>query len=330
MNLDKIKKVFSKFNKINVLVAGDLGLDTYIVGEVKRISPEAPVPIVRVKETYTRLGLSLNVANNINSLNGTSFIIGLIGEDEYAKNIKTILKKQNISTNSIISDKNFKTINKTRVLASKRHHVVRLDFEEKFILNSKLIHNILEKYKKLINKVDIVIVQDYGKGFINSIISQEFINIAIQNNKPIFIDPSRKQDVFIYKNADLIKPNLDEFKIINKLDLDESYNYDNYAYKLRSSLNTKYIVLTKGIEGMSIYYDNNKVYNLSSNKVEVFDVSGAGDTVIASLALAFVAGLDIKDAASFANICGAIVVSKVGTSTVNQSEIIDFVKDKLK
>jgi len=328
VNLDKIKSTISKFNKINVLVVGDLGIDTYIVGEVKRISPEAPVPVLRVKETYSRLGLALNVANNVSSLNANSQVIGLLGEDTHAKNIKKLLKDLKISDSGLIFDNNFSTINKTRVLASNRHHLLRLDFEEKFILNNDLINKIIDKYSLLLNKASIVIIQDYGKGLINKVVSNELISMAKQKNKAIFVDPSRNQDILIYKNADLIKPNLDEFKTMNNLDLDETYEYDAYAFKFIKELNTKYLVLTKGIDGMSVYYDINKVHNIASNKVEVFDVSGAGDTVIASLALAYTAGLDIKEAAYFANICGAIVVTKVGTSTLSQTDIFEFMKHK--
>lgn len=326
MNYESLELLLKNIKKLKVLVAGDIGIDNYIVGDAKRISPEAPVPVVRVNETYDRLGLAANVVSNISSLGGLSSIISTIGADKNSSALKDMFLKLKFDTDGLVFDKNKTTIKKIRVLASKQHHVVRIDFEDFYSLEEPVISQLVDKYKILIKDKNLVILQDYAKGFFNKTICDEFISIAKSKNIPVFVDPSRKADPCIYSNADLIKPNLDEFKIMCKLDLEKKYDYDLYAKNLVASLKCKFLVVTKGKDGLTVYENKKNPFSIASNNFEVYDVSGAGDTVIASLALAYVSGSSINDAAFFANLTAGIVVTKIGTSTVNDAEVLNFYK----
>lgn len=326
MNFEKLEFLLKNLKKLNVLVAGDIGIDNYIFGDAKRISPEAPVPVVKVNETYNRLGLAANVISNIRSLGAASSILSVIGCDDDAKLIKSMFTKLKVDTDSLVFDKTKTTIKKTRVLASKQHHVVRIDFEDTYSLSESMTAKIIDKYKQLIKGKNIVILQDYAKGFFDKNICDEFISIAKASGVPVFVDPSRKADPMIYSKAELIKPNLDEFKIMCNLDLEKTYSYDDYAKNLQKKLNCNFLVITKGKNGMTVYEKNKNPFSIASNNFEVYDVSGAGDTVIASLALAYASGLDIKDSVFFSNLTAGIVVTKIGTSTVTDSEVLNFYK----
>jgi rfaE bifunctional protein kinase chain/domain len=321
------KEIFSNFKKKHILIIGDLGLDSYISGTVKRISPEAPVPIVEYLESYDRLGLSANVASNVVSLGGKASIIGVTGKDENAKILNKMMREQRINTDGIVIDESRYTTHKLRVLASKLHHVVRIDKENKKVLSHDIKKELLEKIKSKIDEADIIVLEDYGKGLFKDDLISKIIEIAKRHSKEVFIDPSRYTKVGAYKGATLLKPNLDELEILSGEIFEPDSEIDQISKKVFDMLSLEYLIVTMGKKGMKIF-DNKGVKTIPSYPVEVFDVSGAGDTVIATLALCRSIGLDIEKSAKLASAAAAIVVSKTGTSVVSAEEILNFMEGK--
>lgn len=327
MQLSDISKLLEKITTVNVLVIGDIGLDSYVVGSVKKISPEAPVPVVEVSDTYSRLGLSANVVSNIKALGANCRLVGLIGQDDNADIINKELVKIGVDTSDMVVDHDRPTTHKTRVLASRLHHVVRIDREEISPLSEAVRKNIMIKVKGALKDVDAVIMEDYGKGLFKGGFGAELIEACTKAGKPIFVDPSRHTKVETYHGATLLKPNLDEAKILSGVETDSEHLLSECGKTLMKQLDLQYLIITRGKEGMTVFSKNAEPKTIPTFALEVFDVSGAGDTVIASLALAYCAGFNVYESAFFANTAAAIVVGKVGTSVASPSELMDFLRE---
>ncbi len=327
MQLSDISKLLEKITKVNILVVGDIGLDSYIIGDVKKISPEAPVPVVEVSDSYNRLGLSANVVSNIKALGAKCKLIGIIGQDENATAINRELVKIGVDTSEMVVDHDRPTTHKTRVLASRLHHVVRIDREEKTPISEAVKQNIVLKVKASLNNVDAVILQDYGKGLFKADFGAELIDLCKKAGKPVFVDPSRHTKVATYRGATLLKPNLDEAKILSGIEADSEHLIYDCGKTLMKQLGLEYLIITRGKEGMTVFSKDAEPKTIPTFALEVFDVSGAGDTVIASLALAYCAGFNVYESSFFANTAAAIVVGKVGTSVPTPSEIMDFLRE---
>ncbi len=315
-----LNKIFDKFKGKKILVIGDIMLDKYVWGEVSRISPEAPIQIVDVKkETYVEGGAG-NAAKNISFLGGKAFLIGTIGNDNYGKILMTHLKNSRIETKGVIIH-NKKTIVKERVLAFNQQ-LLRIDHEDKEDIDYNTENKIFNHVKKLIRNIDAVIISDYAKGLITKNLSKEIIELCNKNNKIIIIDP-RPQHTSYYKNATFVTPNHHEASTMTKIDLiDESDNnrLKLIGTRLLQELNSN-ILITRGKYGMSLFEKNGTITNLPTVAKEVVDVSGAGDTAIATFTLALVSGADLKEAMDIANHASGIVITKVGTATTNINEI---------
>jgi rfaE bifunctional protein kinase chain/domain len=323
----KMSYIINRIQESRVLVIGDIGLDSYLLGNVKRISPEAPVPVVEVKNEYNRLGLAANVVNNIISLGGKSEIIGLVGNDRNASLLREELERVNIGVQSLIVDGGRHTTHKTRILASKIHHVVRLDKENTAPVSEEVKNKIIETSKDLIKRCDIVILQDYGKGFFKNNVMQDLIQLCNSEDTPVIVDPSRSSDLNSYKGATIIKPNIDEARILSGIDVQSEEDLYECGRVLLEKLVPKYLVITRGERGMTIFSRGQEPKTIPSFALQVYDVSGAGDTVVASIALAYSCGAPITDCIYFANTAAAIVVAKVGTSVATPDEIIKFLKE---
>jgi len=327
MKINNISSLAKKFSELNVLVFGDVGIDSYIIGEAKRISPEAPVPVVEVYDSYNRLGLSANVAGNIKALGGNCVIVGVVGDDDNAEVLSGGLKKIGVTDEGLVVDKDRHTTQKTRVLASRLHHVVRIDKEDKKELSPSTQKQVLKRFASLLDDTDIVVVEDYGKGIFRGELATEILRLAKAKKKEVFIDPSRYTDPKLYKGATLLKPNYDEAKILSGLDVDsEAFLYE-CGNLLMENLGLGYLVITRGKEGMTVFTKDKEPKTIPTFAIEVFDVSGAGDTVISALALSHAAGFNIYESALFANAAAAIVVAKVGTSVATLDEIAKFLKE---
>jgi D-beta-D-heptose 7-phosphate kinase/D-beta-D-heptose 1-phosphate adenosyltransferase len=300
------------FAKTRVLVIGDVMLDRYLHGRTSRISPEAPVPIVKIKEITEHLGGASNVALNAKAFAGQVSIFGLTGKDEAAAKLKNLLQKAKISC--CLQKTNSPTITKMRVIAQNQQ-LIRLDQEENAIIFD--MHKLLKTYQKQLAKTDVVIISDYGKGIAN--IAGDIIKIAKAKHIPVLVDPKGK-DFSIYHGATLITPNLAEFETV----VGTCKNEDALAQKALALLHAhdfSAVLVTRGAEGMSLIRANEYPMHIPTSVHEVYDVTGAGDTVIASLGIALAAGEDIVKAIEIANIAAGITVRKLGAVAISVPEL---------
>ncbi|MEW5758586.1 MAG: D-glycero-beta-D-manno-heptose-7-phosphate kinase [Candidatus Omnitrophota bacterium] len=328
MKLNKIKvgKTLKNFQKSKVLVIGDLILDEFIWGNVDRISPEAPVPVVWVKSESFMPGGASNVANNISSLGGKATILGVIGDDHHGKLLTDELKRRNVDTSGLVIDNNRPTSLKTRIIA---HHqqVVRVDREKIDNIDDNLIEQILSFVRQKINDIDGLIIEDYGKGLITPRLLSEIIPLARKHNKIITVDPKENHFSF-YRQVTSITPNTKEAALGAGIKIHSSGDIDRIGKKLLKDLELESVLITLGEEGMRLFEKNGQITHINTAAQEVFDVSGAGDTVIAVFTLALCSGASTIEAAGIANISAGIVVGKVGVAVVTKEEIIERLKIK--
>ena len=314
-NKQQLLNLLDALNSVKILVVGDVMLDQYWFGDVNRISPEAPVPIVKVNRSQIRCGGAANVAINAATLGVDSILLSVVGNDEAGKNLQNLVENQQNLTPIFHIDQNIATIVKLRVI-SKQQQLLRIDFETpptQQILDAKLS----DFAKQIQNNPNVIILSDYGKGALTH--SSEMIKIAKNANLQIFIDP-KGSNYQKYKNADLITPNRQELAQVVGSWHDEN-DLILRAENLRKDLNLKALLVTRSEEGMTLIGENNLVINQPARALEVYDVSGAGDTVIATLSAARAAGADWDLAMQFATLAAGIVVGKLGTATVSVEEI---------
>ena len=334
--MKNLKNIIGKFNKANVLVIGDVILDEFIWGSVERISPEAPVPVVWANRRSFMPGGSANVASNISSLEGNVTLIGVVGKDKNAGLLLAEMKNKNIPVKGIFSESKRHTTVKTRIVAG-HQQVVRVDWEHTHALSQELNKKISKYISSHIKEYDAIIIEDYGKGVINEHLLQEVIALAQKNKKIITVDP--KEDNFLfYRGTTCITPNrkelenavrnlkikdkANEFRLHNDC-LHTEKDVDIAARQILKFLGLEAILVTLGEHGMHLFEKNGKVTKIPTVAQEVFDVSGAGDTVIAAFTLALACGATKAEAAYIANFAAGIVVGKLGTATTNRKELLE-------
>lgn len=301
-----------------VLVIGDVMLDTYHIGEVKRISPEAPVPIVRINRTYSVLGGAANVARNLLGLGCSPYVISLLGNDNNGKTMQEMFTDLNIR-NKMFTTKH-PTITKTRVIGNSQQ-VVRLDFEtENKYLSEETEQELLNAVQETLPEVDIVVISDYGKGVCNDVICQQVISASRQQGKKVVIDP-KGTNWEKYRSATIITPNLKELSDVSGVEVkNENEAIHNVADNILKEYDLTSLLVTRSEKGMS-YIAPDACQDIPTEAREVYDVSGAGDTVVATLAAALAANLSITDAIYLANKAAGIVVGKMGTSPILFKEL---------
>ncbi|MCM8791901.1 MAG: bifunctional ADP-heptose synthase [Candidatus Omnitrophica bacterium] len=338
--MDDLKKIIDNFKAAKILVVGDLILDEYIWGEVERVSPEAPVPVVLQKGKPSYMpGGAANVAANLSSLGAEVLLCGRIGDDYEANLLLRELKKRQIKTEGIFLDRLRPTIKKTRIIA-RHQQVLRLDREvvEDFS-NDRISRKIIEFVLDNLRDIDALIIEDYGKGMINRLFLNNIYPSIRKAKKIVTIDPKEDHfDIYWRLQATAITPNRKEtenaihnIKIkdnrktlrvnFDKLDSDDKINLA--GKELLRYLNIKIVLLTLGEQGMRLFERNKPPYQIDTVAQEVFDVSGAGDTVISVFTLGLVAGTSARQAAMVANFAAGIVVGKVGVATVNPQELLE-------
>ena len=301
-----------QFSKARLLVVGDVMLDRYWFGDTNRISPEAPVPVVQVGKIDERLGGAANVARNVAALGAKTTILGVIGDDEPGRRVTDLLRSSGVDSQLEIDGKVPTTV-KLRVIA-RQQQLIRLDFEEA-PSEAALAHK-LERYEKLVGNADVVILSDYGKGALGQVTLM--IEQARAQKKMILVDP-KGYDYSKYRGATVLTPNRSELRqVVGQWSSEEDLT--KRAQDLRKSLNLEALLLTRSEEGMSLYTEAG-VSHVKAQAREVFDVSGAGDTVIGTLAVALAAGWPLERAMALANRAGGIVVGKLGTATVTSEEL---------
>lgn len=306
----EISEVLQNFSKVKVLVVGDVMLDRYWWGSMTRISPEAPVPIVNLEKESFIVGGAGNVAANIRGLGATPYLVGIIGDDANGEVLLNSLENSNISTKSIIKIRNRPTTVKTRIIA---HHqqISRIDQESTDNLSASDEEIVWQKCLDLIDKVDVIIISDYLKGLLSEALLLRLITTANLSAKKILVDPKGKQ-YQKYKNSTLLTPNRKEaFEASNKTSIREAGDF------LMNELSLESLLITQGEDGMTIFEKENSSHRLEALARHVYDVTGAGDTVIATLAVSFAAGCDLRTSAKIANVAAGCVVEEVGTTSIS-------------
>ena len=318
INLQRAREIISKFSDIKIAVVGDVILDKYLWGEVERISPEAPVPIVDVKKETLSLGGASNVANNIVSLDATAYMIGIIGNDENGRLIENLIKEKGI-TPVLIKDNTRPTIEKTRVIAVSQQ-LLRIDREERKPIDKEIEEKLLQALREIENQVDGFIVSDYGKG----VITGKIMDYIKSTKKPVFVDP-KPSNFHLYKGITIMTPNKKE--AYEGVKAEKSESLEKVGRKIMESLNIQQLLITLGSEGMALF-EKDKVLKIPARARKVFDVTGAGDTVISVLALSRLAGGTWEESATISNYAAGYVVGEIGTATIDRKTLLEIIESQ--
>jgi len=314
-------EIWDNFSKVNVLIVGDVMLDRYWWGRVERISPEAPVPIVNLENMSVVAGGAANVAANVAGLGAQPFLIGLVGNDKEADLFPEVLKKNNVSAEFLIKSPNRQTTVKTRIVAHNQQ-IVRIDQESKIELDDTEDKAIWNAFEKLIDKIQIIIISDYGKGIISDNLASRLITTANQKNVKILIDPKGK-NYNKYYGATMLTPNRFEVAEAEHLESYGQKAIEQAGKKLVSNLALESLLITQGEEGMTLFEKPDRITHISVTARNVYDVTGAGDTVIAGLAVAVGSGESFLAAAEFANKAAGLVVEHIGTTAISLKMLSD-------
>jgi len=316
--MKRIAEVCSGFAGKNILVYGDVILDRYIFGQVERISPEAPVPIVRVGSEEARLGGAGNVAANIDKLGAHGLLLGVVGDDGFAAEIGRIKTEGNL----VIQAEGCQTVVKTRII-SQRQQIVRVDREARIRLSAE----VLERIKAALEGVAIdgIIVSDYAKGSVNAEVMALLKNRAAVGAIPIVVDP-KPPNFELYRGVTGLTPNLKEAEAMAGRSIGSNADVALALSRIRRKFQTRFTLITRGSQGISAAEKSRKIFHLPAFSHEIFDVTGAGDTVVAVLTLALVAGADLREAVALANAAASIVVEKIGTSQAGLEELQERLK----
>ncbi|MFQ5442172.1 MAG: D-glycero-beta-D-manno-heptose-7-phosphate kinase [Thermodesulfobacteriota bacterium] len=327
LKIKRAKALIDKFRGVKVLVIGDLIMDHFLWGKVRRISPEAPVPVVEVARENLMLGGSANVANNIRSLGGSVFITGVIGRDDDGKKFVSTLREKGIKADGIAVDPKRPTTTKTRIIAHSQQ-VVRFDREKKDEIGRAVSKKVVDYMKRAARSVDIVIVSDYAKGLITRPLVEEVMAEFKKLKKPVVVDP-KVEHLDYYRGATVVTPNNLEASVASGVEIEDDKTLKRAGEALLETLDSKALLITRGEHGMSLFERGHDTHIPTVAK-EVFDVSGAGDTVVGVLAMSLAAGANFKEAAVLANFAAGVVVGKIGTATVTRAELAEAAARGLK
>lgn len=306
----RLKELAKIFKKKRIAVVGDIMVDKYVWGRVLRISPEAPVPVVEIEKETERLGGAANVANNITSLGGEPILVGVVGNDANGATLTRLLAEQGCQTIGIITDASRPTTIKTRVIAHNQH-VVRIDHEQKSNISASAQEQILSVLRRNIGSIDGIIFQDYNKGAITAALIQQIVTLAKERGTIVTVDP-KFQNFFEYKDVSVFKPNRKEVEEALGTKLNSEHEVREALISLKNRLNAENVLITRGEDGMSLLNHEGVVEHFPTRARHVADVSGAGDTVIATLTMALASGATIQEATSMSNFAGGIVCGEVG------------------
>jgi rfaE bifunctional protein kinase chain/domain len=302
-----------------VLVIGDLMVDHFLIGNVDRISPEAPVPVVRFQNEEFRLGGACNVANNISALGGRTVVVGVVGDDQEGRQLCRDLTSRGIGVAGIVTDAGRCTTRKARVVTTRNQQVARIDYESDQEVAQAVESAIVERLEALFPDADVVVISDYLKGAISRTVAAASIQAANRAKRPMLIDP-KVPHIDYYRGATLITPNHHEAEAVAHLRIRTDADAREAARRFRERAGCENVLITRGEHGMHLHTPDGDT-TLPAEAREVADVTGAGDTVIGTIALALAAGGSLPEAAKLANRAAGIVVGKFGPSTVSVAEI---------
>ncbi len=311
--------IINRFHSSKVLVVGDIMVDQFIWGKVSRISPEAPVPVVKVTSESLLLGGCANVLNNVFSMGGKVAVSGIVGSDKMGSWLIDKLKAMNIDTAGIIVEDERPTIVKTRVVAHSQQ-VVRFDREDKSPVSQDSLQGIIEYIKSMEDNLGAVVISDYNKGVFSEELIRGIREITSERGIILCIDP-KQSDFSLYRGCDLITPNHQEMERALGMELKNNDDITNGGRTLIRKFDFGALLVTRGEEGMSLFENNGRVTHISTVARDVFDVTGAGDTVIGVFALCVAAGATFREASALSNHAAGIAVGKVGTAPVYQDEL---------
>jgi D-beta-D-heptose 7-phosphate kinase/D-beta-D-heptose 1-phosphate adenosyltransferase len=314
-----LRQYIQRFPQASVLVVGDLILDHYVMGRVSRISPEAPVPVVHVESESLRLGGAANVFNNILALGGKADLCGVIGADESGRLLMKELGNKRSGRGGVVIDHDRPTTRKSRVIAHNQQ-IVRYDIEGRHELKGPLQRRILRYVESRLRELSCIVVSDYAKGVVTASLMSEITRLAALRKIPVVVDPKVEHFGF-YKGVTVITPNHLEATQAAGVHGDDNQTIDQAGAMIRQRLGCQSVLITRGEKGMSLYESEGASWHLPTRARQVYDVTGAGDTVIGTLALALSTGADIKDGAILANHAAGIVVGMVGTATVTPRQL---------
>lgn len=327
--MEELKKVVERFESARILAIGDVMLDRFILGTVSRISPEAPVPVVDLTSETFKPGGAANAINNIRALGGEVIAVGIIGDDVSGKKLIDLLKQSGINTEGIIVIQNRPTIVKTRIIAGQQQ-IVRIDREKRDCLDNEWVQKILGFVNTKIDDIDAILISDYDKGVITNKLLEDIIPLAKKYNKPVIVDP--KVEHFLdYKGVTIVTPNIKEASAATGISPINETSIRNMGQWLLTQLECDTVLITRGKNGMSLFEKDGDVTHIPTVAREVFDVTGAGDTVTGVVALCLAVGAVMADAAIIANTAAGIVVGKLGTATATKEELkhqLDILKEK--
>ena len=315
-----IESILKNDKKANILVIGDLMLDHYLWGTCDRISPEAPVAVVDIKNETTVLGGAGNVINNLVSLGANVGVLSVVGNDSVANELKYMLDETGASS-FLVEQKGRKTSKKSRIMAAKSQ-VVRYDHESKNDISFDSVKKIYSKFQEIINAYDIILFSDYGKGVLTNTLTKELIQYAKKYDKKVLVDP-KGEDYSKYKGSFLLTPNKKEAQIASNIEIEGADTLELALKQLKDTADLTYSMITLSEDGIAILKDG-KVITKPTVAREVYDVTGAGDTVLASLGYALCIIDDLEIAVEFANLAAGVVVGKLGSSTVSLEEIEEY------
>jgi rfaE bifunctional protein kinase chain/domain len=316
----RLMKYIDRFISTRTLVVGDVMLDHYIWGNVSRISPEAPVPVVSVTKESVLLGAATNVVNNVHTLGGKVSVCGVIGHDDAGRQLVHLLRVQGITTDGLIVEDGRPTTIKTRVIAHSQQ-VVRFDRETKVAIDRDTHRRILEYVRQRVDSgLDAIVLSDYSKGVVTKELVRDIVKLARKKGIIVSVDP-KVNHFGIYSGVTILTPNTKEASIGSKIEIDDEKSLIKAGALLLKRLKCDAVLVTRGEHGMSLFERDGRVTHIPTVAQEVFDVTGAGDTVISTLTLAMAAGAGMVDAARLSNYAAGIVVGVVGTATVKPDEL---------
>ncbi|MFN7950027.1 MAG: D-glycero-beta-D-manno-heptose-7-phosphate kinase [Blastocatellia bacterium] len=325
MNRQRALEILDRFNGRRLLVPGDLMLDEFIWGEVRRISPEAPVPVVEVRRESWHLGGAGNVVSNLAALGAQAVPIGVIGDDAAAARLRDQFAERGIESGGLVCDAARPTTRKTRIVAHSQQ-MVRADRESRAPVSSEIENAVIAVFNDLIAAADAVVVSDYDKGLLTPRVLQSILAAAEQARKPVCLDPKIRNFAH-YRPVTVITPNQAEAERATGLEITDEKSLLAAAQRIREMLDCPHVLITRGEHGLSLLSENDSFIHIPTVAREVYDVTGAGDTVIATLALAIAAGAQVAEAAVIANHAAGIVVGKVGTATASRAELAAALQD---
>jgi len=327
--MEKFLDLVEQFGKKELLVIGDLMLDRFIWGDVERISPEAPVPVLRVTSESFRLGGAANVIHNVRSLGGRVTACGIVGDDAAGRRIMQELRRVGASTAGIVPDRGYQTIQKTRVIARPRHQqIVRLDRENHEPIAERCLKRLREFVLRRIHRYSGIVISDYGKGVVHEALLAAVAQLARKTNVISVIDP-KKENYLRYSFPTLVTPNKDEASQAAGLAIHDDASLIAAGRKLVKMWRAKAVLITRGPEGMSLFHSGGSITHFPTEAKEIFDVTGAGDTVVAVCALALACGARMEDAAVMANMAAGLVGDEVGTVAVPVEKLKNTIRTKL-